>query len=364
MTTPLETEIRRRIALAGPMPVRQFMALCLTHPEHGYYMTRDPLGRAGDFVTSPEVSQIFGELLGLWAAAVWQSMGSPENVRLVELGPGRGTMMLDAMRAAQVVPAFRNALVVHLIEISPALRARQEETLKGIGAPMLWHDSFEEVPPGPAIVLANEFFDALPVYQAVKQINGWYERMVEIDQHGTFAFSIADEPMPLFEQLLPPAVRNAPLGAIFEWRADTLALEIGRRIMREGGAALVIDYGHLESAAGETFQAVGRHGFADPLGTPGQVDLTAHVDFHALGLAAESMGVRAHGPLDQAEFLRRMGVERRATALKAAVTPDKASDIDVAVARLTGEGRTGMGKLFKAIAFADPKLAALPGFVR
>src|SRR5688572_25331308 len=134
---PLEAEIRRRIALAGPMPVRQFMTLCLAHPQHGYYMTRDPLGRAGDFVTAPEVSQIFGELAGLWAASAWQLMGAPENVRLVELGPGRGTLMLDAMRAAQVVPAFRNALVVHLIEISPELRRRQERTLKGTGVPML-----------------------------------------------------------------------------------------------------------------------------------------------------------------------------------------------------------------------------------
>ncbi len=346
------------------MPVRQFMTLCLAHPQHGYYMTRDPLGRAGDFVTAPEVSQIFGELVGLWAASAWQLMGAPENVRLVELGPGRGTLMLDAMRAAQVVPAFRKALVVHLIEISPELRRRQEAALKAAGVPMLWHDSFDQVPDGPVIVIANEFFDALPVHQAVKQINGWYERMVTIDDEGNFAFAIADEPIPLFDQLLPQQVRDAPLGALFEWRPDNLALEIGRRIMREGGAALVIDYGHTESAPGETLQAVGRHGFADPLGTPGTVDLTAHVDFQALKLAAESMGVRTHGPLDQAEFLRRMGVERRATALKSQTTKDKAVDIDVAVARLTGEGRTGMGKLFKAIAFTDPKIAALPGFVR
>jgi NADH dehydrogenase [ubiquinone] 1 alpha subcomplex assembly factor 7 len=361
---PLEAEIRRRIALAGPMPVRQFMALCLAHPQHGYYMTRDPLGRAGDFVTAPEVSQIFGELVGLWAASAWQLMGAPENVRLVELGPGRGTMMLDAMRAANVVPAFRNALVVHLIEISPELRRRQQAALKGLGVPMLWHDSFDQVPDGPVIVIANEFFDALPVHQAIKQINGWYERMVAIDSEGNFAFSIADEPIPLFDQLVPQQVRDAPLGSTFEWRPDNLALEIGRRIMREGGAALVIDYGHTESAPGETLQAVGRHGFADPLGMPGTVDLTAHVDFQALKLAAETMGVRTHGPLDQAEFLRRMGVERRANALKSQTTKDKALDIDVAVARLTGEGRTGMGKLFKAIAFSDPKIAALPGFVR
>ena len=298
------------------MPVRQFMALCLSHPQHGYYMTRDPLGRAGDFVTAPEVSQIFGELIGLWAASVWQLMGAPENVRLVELGPGRGTMMLDAIRAAHVVPAFRAALVVHLIEISPALRRRQEETLKALDVPILWHDAFDQVPDGPVIILANEFFDALPVHQAVKQINGWYERMVAIDGQGNFAFTIADEQIPLFEQLLPRNVRDAPLGALFEWRPDNLAFEIGRRVMHQGGAALVIDYGHTVSAPGETLQAVGRHGFADPLGTPGMVDLTAHVDFQALALAAEGMGVRVHGPLDQAGFLRNMGIERRGAALR------------------------------------------------
>ena len=364
MATPtLEADIRRRIALAGPMPVRQFMALCLSHPEHGYYMTRDPLGRAGDFVTAPEVSQIFGELIGLWAATVWQAMGQPENLRLVELGPGRGTMMLDMLRAAHVVPAFRAALVVHLVEISPALRRRQEETLQGLDVPILWHSALDEVAEGPIIVLANEFFDALPVHQAVRQFNGWYERMVEIDGAGNFAFTIADEPIPLFEQLLPQSVRDAPIGALYEWRPDNVAFELARRVMREGGAALAIDYGHVESAPGETLQAVGGHGFVDPLASPGLVDLTAHVDFQALALAAEGMGVRVHGPIGQAEFLRRMGIEQRADVLKSHATRDKATDVDVAVSRLTGEGRTGMGKLFKAIAFSDPKLGALPGFV-
>ncbi len=361
---PLEAEIRKRIAMAGPMPVRQFMALCLTHPEHGYYTTRDPFGRAGDFVTSPEVSQIFGELVGLWAAAVWRLIGQPGGVRLVELGPGRGTMMADVLRAAHVVPGFRAALAVDLVEVSPALRSRQQETLKGFEVPMQWHDALEDVPEGPAIILANEFFDALPVHQAVKQINGWYDRVVRIDEEGNFAFSLADEPLPLLEQLLPPSVRDAPLGAVFEWRPDTPALEIGRRAARHGGAALVIDYGHTESAPGETLQAVGRHGFADPLTAPGTVDLTAHVDFHAMIAAAESMGVRAHGPLDQAEFLRRMGIEQRAAALKPNVSLEKAAEIDIAVGRLTEQGRTGMGTMFKAIAFADPKIDALPGFVR
>ena len=208
-TSPLLVELRRLINSSGPMPVWRYMELCLTHPDYGYYVSRDPLGREGDFTTAPEVSQMFGELIGLWAASVWRLMGEPENVRLVELGPGRGTLMVDALRAAQVIPAFRAAVVVHLVEISPALQRRQRETLGELAVPTLWHSSFDEVPPGPAIVLANEFYDALPVHQAVKNINGWYERTIEIDRDGNFAFGIANEPIPLFEQLLPHAWPNA-----------------------------------------------------------------------------------------------------------------------------------------------------------
>ncbi len=186
-TPPLEAEIRRLISLAGPMPIAQYMAACLCHPVHGYYMTRDPFGAAGDFITAPEISQMFGELIGLWAAAVWrQQMGSPENIRLVELGPGRGTMMADALRAAKVVPDFHSALVVHLVEISPALQQLQQQRLERFGVPMLWHKALEEVPEGPAIILANEFFDALPVHQAIKQEDGWHERVVTVDGNGNF----------------------------------------------------------------------------------------------------------------------------------------------------------------------------------
>ncbi len=359
---PLEAEIRRRISLAGPMPVRQYMALCLSHPQYGYYMTRDPLGRAGDFITSPEVSQMFGELVGLWAASVWKLMGEPENVRLVELGPGRGTMMLDMLRAARVVPAFREALVAHMIEISPALQQRQQQALREVDPPPLWHEAFNEVPEGPAIVIANEFIDALPVNQAIKQINGWYERTIEIDSHDNLAFGIAADRIPHFEQVLPQPVRDAPLGSIYEWRTDPLPLEIGQRIMRQGGAALFIDYGHAQSAAGETLQAVGGHAFANPLVAPGEVDLTAHVDFEALADSLDSMGAQVHGPIGQAEFLRNMGIEKRAEALRAVAPHEKAAELDAAVARLTSEGRTGMGRMFKVIAFADPKIGALPGF--
>jgi len=360
--SPLETEIRRRIKLAGPMPVRQFMTLCLSHPEHGYYMTRDPLGRSGDFITSPEVSQVFGELIGLWAASAWHVMGQPENVRLIELGPGRGTMMLDALRAAQVVPAFRAAIVAHLVEISPTLQERQQQTLSALDVPAMWHESFDEVPDGPAIILANEFFDALPVNQAIKQLNGWYERVVEIDGNDNLAFGIANEVIPLFDQLLPPKVRDAPFGTIYEWRTDNLPLALGQRVVRQGGAALVIDYGHVHSGDGETLQAVGGHAFVNPLTTPGEVDLTAHVDFEAFGQAAESMGARLYGPIDQALLLRNLGIERRAAALKAYASAEKAGDIDDAVNRLIGEGRTEMGKLFKAMAIVNPELGPLPGF--
>ncbi len=361
-STPLEAEIRRRIMLAGPMPVRQFMTLCLSHPEHGYYTTRDPLGRDGDFITSPEISQVFGELLGLWAASAWHRMGQPENVRLVELGPGRGTMMLDALRAAQVVPAFRSAIVLHLVEISPALRERQRQALATLDVPMLWHETFDEVPDGPAIVLANEMFDALPVNQAIKQFNGWYERVVELNSEGNLAFGMANEVIPLFDQLVPASLRDAPIGAIYEWRADNLPLAIGRRLAHQGGAALVIDYGHVESAPGDTLQAVGSHAFVNPLESPGQVDLTAHVDFQQFASAAESMGARVHGPIEQGKLLRNLGIEKRAATLRAAAPPNKAAEIDSAVKRLLGEGPTEMGKLFKAIGIASPAVGKLPGF--
>jgi SAM-dependent MidA family methyltransferase len=360
--SPLEAEIRRRIALAGPMPVRQFMALCLTHPEHGYYMTRDPLGRSGDFITAPEISQVFGELIGLWAASVWHLMGQPENVRIVELGPGRGTMMLDALRAAQVMPAFRAAIVVHLVEISPVLQHQQQMAFSGGDVPVVWHQSFGEVPEGPAIVLANEFIDALPVNQAVKQLNGWYERVIEIDADDRLTFGIANEPIPLFDELVPPSVRDAPLGSIYEWRTDNLALALGQRVVHQGGAALLIDYGHVKSSVGETLQATRGQAFASPLAAPGEADLTAHVDFQAMALAAESMGARVHGPLGQAPFLRKLGVEKRAAALKAYARKEKADEIDAAVERLLGEGDTEMGTLFKVFAIADPKLGRLPGF--
>jgi len=357
--SPLEMEIRRRIALAGPMPVAEYMALCLFDPAHGYYTTHDPFGARGDFITAPEVSQMFGELIGLWVAAVWKQIGAPENVRLIELGPGRGTMMKDALRAVKVVPEFRAAAVAHLVEVSPLLRAQQEKALEDAGVPIFWHATLSDVPKGPAIILANEFFDALPVNQAIKTERGWHERRIQIDSNGELAFTVAPEPMPFFQTLLPPALRAPRAGAIFEWRADTAAIDLGRCIADNRGAGLVIDYGHTETGLGETLQAVGQHAYADPLTFPGSLDLTAHVDFQSLTRAVEAMGARGFGPIEQSQFLRRLGIEQRATTLKA--DRARAGEIDEALARLIGQNRTAMGELFKVAAFAHPSVGVLPG---
>jgi SAM-dependent MidA family methyltransferase len=357
--TPLAQEVRRLIELRGPLPLARYMSLCLTHPEHGYYMGRDPFGVAGDFTTSPEISQMFGELIGLWAAAVWQAMGEPSNINLIELGPGRGTLMADALRAAKVVPAFEQAIRVHFVETSPVLRDLQHLKL-GETEIVTWHDSLETLPSEPSIIVANEFFDALPINQAVKQAAGWYERTVTVDSTGELVFGTALEPLSNFEQTLPAIVRDAPLGAIFEWRPNRAAYEIARRV-RLGGAALIIDYGHAQTDVGSTFQALREHRYDDPLGAPGLADLSAHVDFEALAHAAASMGARVHGPVEQRAFLMAIGIEKRALALKAG-TPDRAAEIDAALARLTAEGETGMGQMFKVLALSDPGLSALPGF--
>jgi NADH dehydrogenase [ubiquinone] 1 alpha subcomplex assembly factor 7 len=359
---PLEREIRRRIEIAGPMPVGQYMALCLVHHKHGYYTTRDPFGVAGDFTTAPEISQMFGELVGLWAAATWRAMDSPAKIRLVELGPGRGTMMLDALRAAKVIPDFRAAIALHMVEISPTLERMQREALAGSEIPIVWHRAIEDVPEGPLIVLANEFFDALPVHQAVMCADGWHERVIKMDERKKLHFSIARDPIPLFDELLPKTLSGAKIGEIFEWREDKVALELGRRVSHFGGAALIIDYGHAESTIGDTLQAVRAHKSVDPLETPGQCDLTAHVDFEALALAAEAMRARVRGPLEQGEFLRRLGIEQRAAALKAGSPPDYASAITAALARLTSEEHTGMGRMIKAMVLANAQISALPGF--
>jgi SAM-dependent MidA family methyltransferase len=360
--TTLESEIRRRIATAGPMPVADYMRLCLTHPKHGYYINRDPLGSDGDFITAPEISQMFGELIGIWLAAVWRQMGAPENIRLIELGPGRGTLLLDALRAARVVQGFREAIVLHLVEVSPALQKLQQQRLEALDVPAHWHATLDDVPGGPSLIIANEFIDALPVHQAVKQADGWHERVVDVGADGNLCFGLAHDTLFHFETSLPRGLRQSPEGSIFEWRPDRIALELGRRV-RTDGAALILDYGHVKYGLGDTLQAVAGHAYTDPLRAPGEADLTAHVDFEALAQSAESIGGRIHGPILQRDLLLRLGIDKRAAALKANASRDKALEIELAQARLTETGTQGMGELFKALAIADPKLGPLPGFV-
>ena len=357
-TTPLGAEICRQIEAQGPITVADYMVLCLNHPQFGYYVHRDPIGRAGDFVTSPEISQMFGELIGLWVAHVWQLMGAPASVRLIELGPGHGTLMRDALRAMKTVPHLKAALSVDLIEVSPVLRERQRAALFSTGAAVEWHDTVASVPDGPAIVVANEFFDALPVRQAVRQADGWHERLVTIDS-GDLAFGMATDA--LADD--PPGVPiGAPSGAIFEWRDAASASGLGERVVQNQGAALVVDYGHAKTSVGETLQAVRGHAFADPLESPGRTDLTAHVDFDAFGRAVISTGAKAFGPVGQGTFLRRLGINERAAVLRKGAMPHQVRDIDTAVLRLTEPGKRGMGDLFKVMAFGHPELGELPGF--
>ena len=355
--TELLDEIRTMIMERGPITVEQYMQLALAHPDFGYYMNRDPFGATGDFTTAPEISQMFGELVGLWAAEVWSSMGSPDPVRLVELGPGRGTLISDALRAARIVPAFRNALDVRLIETSSALATMQHELLVDCGVAVSWAQTLKEVPNGPAIVIGNEFLDALPVRQFVRVSGQWRERTVRLDSNGALVFDVADRPEPYIRA----AAAN---GEVLEVSPSghRLMFELGTRLVKQGGAALLIDYGHAATRYGDTLQALRAHRYIDPLTAPGDCDLTAHVDFAAMARSASATGAAVYGPVDQGDFLRAIGIDLRTKALAERAAPDRAEEFERARARLVGKGQGEMGALFKAMAIADRRLRPPPGF--
>ena len=361
--TPLERLIRAEIAQTGPMTVARYMELCLGHPRHGFYTTRDPLGAAGDFVTAPEISQIFGEMLGGCIAVVWAAMGRPA-FRLVELGPGRGTAMADALRVLRAAGAC-DAAEVWFVETSAPLRAEQARRVPGAR----WASGVDEVPEGPAVFLANEFLDALPVRQFLKTAEGWRERMVGLatppagpgsslgqrgqDPEGTLCWGLSDA---------LPGRDGAPVGA---WRevsttADALADELARRLAAAPGAALLIDYGYRagDRPGGPTLQAVRRHRRADPLEAPGEADLTWLVDFDRLAGALGQHGAQV-AVTTQGAFLARLGIGARAAAL-ARARPDQVDGIADALERLTGAD--AMGTLFKVAAAVSPGLTAPPGF--
>jgi len=348
-------KLLRLIHAQGPISIAQYMAMALTDPENGYYMGRDPLGR--DFITAPEVSQIFGELIGLFFVQTWEDRGRPDRFHLVELGPGRGTLMADLLRAAKVRPDFLAAAQISLIEASPVLSEVQAKTLAG--TKVEWGRDLRDVPHDtPLFLIANEFFDALPIHQFIRQQERWRERMVSADG-GDLIFAATPDPVP--DSIIPVHLRDAAEGAIFEISpaSQAMAHDIARHIAEGGGAALVIDYGHAPSSIGDTFQAVKANRFFDPLSEPGEADLTAHVDFAALGAAAREAGGYVFGPKPQGSFLESLGIHARAERLKHAA-PDDAAEINQAVDRLINPLQMGM--LFKVMAICEDSSPGVPGF--
>ncbi|WP_458094067.1 class I SAM-dependent methyltransferase [Roseomonas sp. WA12] len=311
-----------------------------------YYAGRDPFGAAGDFVTSPEITQAFGECLGLWAAVTWTLMGRPDPVILAEAGPGRGTLMADALRATeQMMPDFARAARLHLIETSPLLRAAQRTRLPGA----VWHDEVAGLPDGPMILLANEFLDALPIRQFVRRDGAWMERFVA---GGAFL------EQPVTDERLPDDGAEGEVREVNE-PALALAASLGTRLAGQGGAALFIDYGPAESGPGDSLQAIRDRQAADPLADPGRADLTAHVDFSALARRGRATGAAAYGPIPQGVFLARLGLHSRAAAL-AASDPGRGARHLEAASRLSAP--EAMGRLFKALVLCHPGLSTPPGF--
>ena len=338
----VSARLARLIASTGPIPVSTFMAEANAH----YYATRDPIGAAGDFTTAPEISQMFGELVGLWLVDLWIRAGAPNDALYVELGPGRGTLAADALRAMRGAGLDPQ---VHFVETSPPLRAAQAERVPQ----PVWHGDVAALPTdAPLLVVANEFFDALPIRQLVATKRGWHERLVAHTEAGF---------VPVPGPLIPAPLAPAETGTIVETSPAVLGIAraLAQRLAGQGGAALIADYGAARSGTGETLQAVSRHGFADPWQEPGSRDLTAHVDFESLARAAAAEGVRVAGPREQGEWLRAMGIDLRAAALMKSA-PERAAEIEAARDRLAAPEQ--MGALFKVLALVSPDWPEPGGF--
>lgn len=342
-------KIAAEIAANGPITVARYMELALLDPEFGYYVTQNPFGSAGDFITAPEISQMFGEMIGLWLGATWQAMGAPPRIVLAELGPGRGTLMADILRAAAYVPGFPEALAICLVEASPRLRAIQKQSLAGHA--VAWVERVEDLPSGPILAVANEFFDALPVFSYSFHGNEWRQRLIGFQESAGLTFERGET---------VPFTLAATEGEVFETcpEGTRIARLLGQRAARDGGAALIIDYGHVRSAVGETVQAVYRHRYHPVLENPGEADITAHVDFQALAEAA--IPARVHGPTTQGDFLRALGIETRAQLLAQRQPKEGAAKIAADMRRLIDGAE--MGTLFKVMALAHPAHGPLIGF--
>ena len=347
--TPLAEKLAQQIRATGPINVADFMAACLADPVHGYYMRREPFGRAGDFITAPEISQIFGELVGLWAVGVWEMMGSPDPFVLAELGPGRGTLMADMLRTAAVKPSFLRAASVHLVEMSPRLKEVQQKVLAPSAHAVHWHGRLDDIPRGPTIFIANEFFDAMPVRQFQWQDGTWSERVVGLNEAEQLAFGL----VPVEQR---PAGVELPDGAVVEASPTGKAVmaRIAERIAEDGGAALIVDYGSDAPGIGDTLQAVRQHKYESPFAMPGEADVTAHVDFSALVRTSEAAGASARPVMTQGEFLIRLGIVERANVLGRDKDTKTRDAIASAIERLAGP--KAMGELFKVLAISSTGL--------
>jgi NADH dehydrogenase [ubiquinone] 1 alpha subcomplex assembly factor 7 len=342
--------IDMQIRQTGPMSISTYMGLCLTHPRHGYYRQGTAIGAAGDFITAPEISQMFGEMIGFFFVNLWQQMGEPKAFTLLELGPGRGTLMADLLRVAGRAPGFSAALSLELFEADPLLLAEQRNRLAEHQP--RWIENFDLAADTPLLVVANEFFDALPIRQFVRGREGWHERMVGLTD-GRRSFGLSPAPIPA--SALPEAVRDSPEGAVYEagLAAGEVTSRLARAVSRRGGAILALDYGYAETRTGETLQAVSRHAYADPLESPGEADLSAHVDFGALAAIARAAGLAVEPLAAQGDFLKALGILARAATL-ARANPGEAASINAALDRLTGP--TQMGTLFKVFCAHSPGL--------
>ncbi|MDG3576090.1 class I SAM-dependent methyltransferase [Rhizobium sp. YJ-22] len=357
MTTQLGDTIKALIRAHGPISVTDYFALCLAHPEHGYYRSRQPFGQGGDFITAPEISQLFGEMIGVFMVHAWQRHGTPGDIRLVEIGPGRGTMMADMLRVvARLAPDLYAGMSVHMVETSPKLRDLQRQTLAAHIGKIDWHDSFDEVPRGFILLAANELFDAIPFRQFVKTPTGFRERMVSLDADDELTFSLGVAGID--PALLPAAPAGLPDGTIFEIAPAREAVmgTICARLQEIGGSAVIIDYGYTVTAYGDTLQAVRHHEFDPPLAHPGEADLTSHVDFDRLSRTAAASGVDVNGLMHQGDFLRGLGIVERAQALGRDKDPATQNEIRLAVERLAGEGAGKMGELFKVLLLSHPRI--------
>ena len=361
MTESLLPAMLRRIQRIGPMTVAEYMAEALHDRSGGYYAAGDPFGTTGDFVTAPEVSQMFGELLGLWTISAWIGAGAPEPACLVELGPGRGTLMADMLRAIGGVADVAKVFEVHLVETNPSLRDAQAGRLGPVKP--IWHDDVSSLPDMPWFLVANEFFDALPIRQLRWTEGGWRECLVVADEAGAELAWGVDRSLSPLSTLLPPAMRDqANEGEMAELTLASNAItnDIARHVALHGGAALLVDYGSARGCAGGSLQAVREHRRVDPLRDPGLADLSSHVDFSQIRDACEAGGATFIGPVDQGRFLFELGIEERASALKSSASHGQSSDIDQAMRRLIGP--TEMGTLFKVAAMLPPGAPEPAGF--